>query len=306
MSGLARKALRPLPLLAACALATVAVLAPSSPSVPAGDQPAEAAELRPAARFALDGRRGTTVLRHRRYLGDGPTLDVYRRAGIRAAVPAVLVVHGGGWAGGGKRRMAPVAQAIARSGMVAVNVSYTLADWGRPGYPVQPDQLSAAVGWVRRHAARLGVDRDRIGAFGSSAGGHLAALLATSAHGRWGEPPIDAAVLWSAPLDLAPLAGHRMLGPAAELLVGCPLAACPQLWSEASPLAAVSPGDAPLLLVNSRRELVPVDQPLRMAERLAAAGVPHELWLLEGSAHAREYMHRTLRRSVEFLKEWLD
>jgi len=266
---------------------------------------ARRAAVRPAARFALDGRRGTSVLRHRRYLGDGPTLDVYRRTGIRRAVPAVLVVHGGGWAGGGKRRMVPVARAIARAGMVAVNVSYTLADWGRPGFPMQSDQLEAALRWVRARAWRLGVDPDRIGAFGSSAGGHLTALLATGARRPTAQAPIDAAVLWSAPLDLPAVARHGLLGPAAELMVGCALTACPQLWAQASPLNAVSPGDAPLLLVNSRREMVPVDQPLRMAERLAAAGVPHELWLLEGSAHAREYQHRTLRRSVEFLREWL-
>jgi acetyl esterase/lipase len=258
-----------------------------------------------AARFALGGPRGTTILRNRHFGPFGPTLDVYRRAANPSPAPAVLLVHGGGWSGGGKRRMAPVAKAIARAGMVAVNVGYSLAAPGWAGYPRQPDELRAALRWMRRNSGRLGVDPRRIGALGSSAGGHLAALLAT--HGQGGRPAtgLGAAVLWSAPLDLPALAPHRMLGPAAENLLGCELAACPERWAEASPLAHVTPGDAPLLLVNSRREMVPAAQADAMAGRLAAASVPHELLLLDGHAHGRDYAPLVLDRSVAFLREWL-
>jgi acetyl esterase/lipase len=261
---------------------------------------------RVGARFALDGPRGTEVLRNRHYGPFGPTLDVYRRTGLPGPAPAVLLVHGGGWGGGGKGRMAPVAIALARAGMVAVNVGYSLAAPGFAGYPRQPHELRAAVRWIRRNAGRIGVDRRRIGAFGSSAGGHLAALLATRGAGpTTAGARIGAAVLWSAPLDLPMLARHRMLGPAAANLLGCHLAACAQRWAEASPLAHVTPDDAPLLLINSRREMVPAAQAEQMAARLSAAAVDHELWLLEGHAHGREYAPLVLDRSVAFLRERL-
>jgi acetyl esterase/lipase len=218
----------------------------------------------------------------------------------------VLLVHGGGWAGGGPGRTIPVALALARAGLVAVNLDYTLAAPGAAGYPRQPAELTAAVRWIRRNARRLGVDRSRIGAFGSSAGGHLATLLATRAAGPLtAGVRIAAVAAWSPPLDLTALTGHRLLGPAATTLLGCAAPACPGRWSEASPLTHVSPDDPPLLLVNSRHEMVPATQAQRMSARLAEAAVAHELWLLEGHAHGREYAHVALGRTVAFLRREL-
>jgi acetyl esterase len=236
----------------------------------------------------------------------GPRVDVYRRAGDRPPRAAVLVVHGGGWSGGGRGRMAPVARAVARAGMVAVNVGYTRSSPLAAGHPRQLDELRATVRWLRRDARRLGIDRRAIGAIGSSAGGHLASLLATRGEGRLDRGArIAAAVAWSPPVDLPALADHRVLGPAATLLLGCPAAACADRWADASPLTHVTPDDPPLLLVNSRDELVPATQAEAMAARLAAAAVPHELWLLDGGAHGREYAGTALARSVAFLWRWL-
>lgn len=263
---------------------------------------------RPSARFALGGPRGTIVQRNVRFMPlslDDPVIDVYRRAGQRGA-PAVLLIHGGGWHGGGKRRMASVARAVARAGLVAVNLDYTLADAYRPGFPGQLREVDSAVRWIRRNARRLGVDRTRVGALGSSAGGHLATLLATSGTGPLSAGGrVAAAVAWSAPLDLPGLSGHLMLGNAARTLIGCGPWTCPATWADASPIAHVSPDDPPLLLVNSRQEMVSVRQPVAMAERLTSAGVPHELWLLEGRRHAREYADTALERSVRFLRDKL-
>jgi acetyl esterase len=299
---------------AAGAVLLTAALAAAALALPGG-LPGSLGEPRAAAaverapvgvRFALGGPRGIQIRRNRFVGATGANVDVYRRAGDNLARPAVLIVHGGGWSGGGKGRTVPVARAIARAGMVAVNLAYTLAAPGVAGYPRQPSELRAAVRWIRRNAVRLGVDRTRIGSFGSSAGGHLAALLATR-----GQGPLDrgtrvaAAAVWSAPLDLPALAGHRLLGPAATQLLGCAVQTCPERWADASPIAHVTPDDPPLLLVNSLREMVSADQSERTARRFAAAAVPHELWLLEGHAHAREYSHRALGRTVAFLRREL-
>lgn len=265
-----------------------------------------AARRQRGARFALDGPRGIRVARNVVYGPLGPTLDVYRRAGGSAPAPAVLVVHGGGWGGGGKRRMAPTARALARSGFVAVNVGYTLSRPWAAGFPRQPLQLGAAVRWVRRNADRIGVDPRRIGALGSSAGGHLAALLATSGEGPLSRGErVGAVVAWSPPVDLPALGGHHLLAPAATQFVGCRLDACPERWRDASPLEHVSADDPPLLIANSLREMIPVTQVERMAARLDSARVPHELLLLEGHRHGRDYQRLVMDSSLAFLRTWL-
>jgi acetyl esterase/lipase len=259
-----------------------------------------------SARFALDGPRGLLVRRAVPARGAAAGVEVYRRAGERRDAPAVLLVHGGGWSGGSKARMAPYARRLARAGFVAFNAGYTLAAPGLPAYGVQPRQLRAVVRWIRRESDRFGVDRRRIGALGSSAGGHLAALLATDGRGpRGGGARLAAAVTWSAPLDLSSLAQHHMLGPAATRLLGCPLSACPDRWAATSPLAHVDPGDPPMLLFNSRRELVPLRQSLEMSARLTAAAVPHALRIVEGNRHARDYAGEVWRETIAFLREEL-
>jgi acetyl esterase len=304
-----RRAARSTAPVAALACAALLLLPAALPAAPTGDPAFAASPVGPDrvhARFALDGPRGIAIRRKRGFGPLGPTLDVYRRVGDTAPRPAVLVVHGGGWSGGGKGRSAPVAMALARAGIVAVNLGYTLAAPGFAGYPRQPAELRAAVRWIRRNASRLGVDPRRVGVFGSSAGGHLAALLATRGRGSLQTGArVAALATWSAPLDLGPLAGHRLLGPAAAKLLGCPLASCPDRWREASPLTHVTPDDPPSLLFNATREMVPLSQAERMSARLAAAAVPHELRLLAGRAHAREYADRVLGQTVAFLRREL-
>lgn len=108
-------------------------------------------------------------------------LDVHRVVGdaidAEGRAPAVLLVHGGGWFAGDKRRLASTAAALARAGFVVFNANYTLATRGRPGFPTQLDELRQAIAWIRTHGARYGADPARLGVVGTSAGGTLAALL---------------------------------------------------------------------------------------------------------------------------------
>jgi len=226
-------------------------------------------------------------------------LDVYRTPARRRA-PAVLVVHGGGWRFGDKRRMEGISSALAQAGFVAFNVNYTLAAWWRPGFPRQLRELRAAVRWVRRNAARFGVDPARIGALGSSAGAHLVGLLGVHARG-----PLDAGArvaavsTWSAPFDLT-RTGDPGLASAVETFLGC-AGPCESRRAAASPTAHVSPDDPPMLLLSSEHELVPLAHSELMAARLAAAGVPHRLWVIPGSAHGTDYTAIALAPSIEFL-----
>ncbi len=105
-------------------------------------------------------------------------LDLYRPKERGAALPAIVCIHGGGWFQGTRANIAPLAQALAARGYVTVTISYRLS--GEKKFPAQIEDCKAAVRWLRANAAKYGVNPKAIGVTGLSAGGHLAALLATS------------------------------------------------------------------------------------------------------------------------------
>ncbi len=292
-------------MLRALAVAGVGAGLLAGPVGPGGDARRVAAAAGPPA--SVDPA-GVSVERGVRY-GSSPAmvLDVHRRRqpGPRAQ-PAVLVVHGGGWAGGDKRRMAGVASTLATAGFVAVNVNYSLAFPWRPGFPTQLTELRRAVRWTRRNADRLGADPARIGALGSSAGGHLAALLAVRSRGSLGRGDRVAAVAsWSGPLHLAQ-AGELSLATAIHTFLGCRSRACPRRDAAASPTSHVTPDDPPMLIVHSRHdEVVPVEHAHAMAARLSRAGVAHRLWVMPGRDHGMVYAATALGPSIEFLRRRL-
>ena len=103
--------------------------------------------------------------------------------------PAVLVVHGGGWIGGNRRQLGWIARLLAKQGFVAMAINYRLAPMHK--FPAQLDDCRDAVKWLQENAETYHIDEKRIAAWGYSAGGHLAALLAVASpglkgrHRRW-------------------------------------------------------------------------------------------------------------------------
>ncbi|MFT5522219.1 MAG: arylsulfatase A [Pirellulaceae bacterium] len=106
-------------------------------------------------------------------------MDVYRPKDSWETLPAIVCIHGGGWNKGRKIHFQNVAQALAAKGYVTASIDYLLS--GEAPFPVHVHDCKAAVRFLRANAKEYGIDPDKIGAIGSSAGGHLAALLATSA-----------------------------------------------------------------------------------------------------------------------------
>ena len=97
-------------------------------------------------------------------------------------LPAIVCIHGGGWAKGNRVNHRKVAQALAARGFVAATISYRLS--GEAPFPAAIHDCKAAVRFLRANAEEYGIDTENIGAIGLSAGGHLTALLATSAGAR--------------------------------------------------------------------------------------------------------------------------
>ncbi|MEA3055743.1 MAG: hypothetical protein QOD30_1175 [Actinomycetota bacterium] len=234
----------------------------------------------------------------------GERLDAFLPARTSGATPAVLVVHGGGWKTGSKEAWDGRARALARqTGWATFSVEYDLAA-ARP-WITQPADIRAAIAWVRRNARSLGVDPHRIALLGSSAGGHLSMLTATTSTGA---ERVSAVVSWSGPTDLPRLArspvGERRVKDLAARFAGGHLDAVPRRWIDGSPVAHVDPTDPPMLLAGSRDEtMVPIDQLTSMRDALAVNGVEVETVVFPGHRHASQFADDVWRATVRFLRE---
>lgn len=230
------------------------------------------------------------------------------------ALPAVVIVHGGGFTSGGRDEpgVRALCTEVASTGTAAFAISYRLAP--QHTYPAQVDDLAHAVEWLRQGAQveRFGLDPARVGVIGSSAGAIIAQSLATR-----GEGPLDQGSRVRAVVSLS---GVSVMGPeglrlgkptpaAADLVLtylGCDaITDCPQA-GDASPVSAVDPTDPPVLLVNGSDELVPSQQAEAMGEALRSAGVAEQVVIRPGDQHGLALLDPDVRRDVKtFLEEHL-
>src|SRR3990172_7061145 len=107
--------------------------------------------------------------------GEDLKLDLATPKGLDHAVPAIVVIHGGGWMAGKRQDMTPIAKDAAAHGYVAAAVSYRFPPKHR--FPAQIEDVKSSVRYLRAHAKELNIDPQRIGAMGISAGAHLSMML---------------------------------------------------------------------------------------------------------------------------------
>lgn len=214
--------------------------------------------------------------------GDSLLLDVIRvpAAGVR---PAIVFIHGGGWRGGDKKDFRTLAQGFAQRGYVCFVLNYRLVNGTDHRFPAQLDDVQRAVRWIRANAVRYGVDPNRVGALGASAGGHLVALLGT-VETRENEPPelrqyssrVQCVVDMFGPTDLTSSfpSTHEVNVPELihQLMNGTPEQK-PHLYHFASPLFDVDKATVPFLIFQGALDpLVPADQSRRFVDALRKNG----------------------------------
>lgn len=228
--------------------------------------------------------------------------------------PAVLEIHGGGWSRGDKAELEwrLVCQWLASEGFVTANVNYRLAP--AAVFPAAIDDVTAALRWLRSPAVveRYRIAPERVGAFGGSAGGNLAALLGMRGSGHWtGGDRIGAVVTVSGPMDLT--AHGRAIGRHPDWLVarelsylGCATFHGCAAATAASPVYQVDASDPPVLVAQTEDEFIPVGQSREFADALSAAGVEHVLDMAPGAAHSTAALDQALRdTAAAFLREAL-
>ena len=210
-------------------------------------------------------------------------------------LPLVVFIHGGGWSGGDKMDAIHDLAAMAATGnYVGVTVNYRLST--EAVWPAQIYDCKAAIRYLRANAKKYNIDPDRIGVWGSSAGGHLVNMLGTTAavkelEGDCGSPGestrVTCVVAFCGPTDLRTLEPEEKFvdGLIRQLLGGTP-GEKPDVARSASPIAFVNKDCPPFLLVHGTADkLVPFQQATTFSEALKAAGVDATLITIEGGGH---------------------
>jgi acetyl esterase/lipase len=209
-------------------------------------------------------------------------LDIYqppdRGTGPR---PAVLLFHGGGWTSYDKGSMRDLGEFLARLGYVAFAVDYRLFQGTENRWPAQLDDAQRAVRWIRANADKYDVDRQRLGAYGFSAGAQLAALLGMEETRDNSDPAlarysskVQAVVVVSGPTDFT--TDHNSEDDAfLTNFFGVKFSKDPERWRDASPVFHVSKKIAAFLIVHGTKDSnVPISQAEELYGKLKAAKVP--------------------------------
>lgn len=228
------------------------------------------------------------------------------KGGDATALPAVVSIHGGSWARGDKANddWRNVCRWLASEGFVAYSLNYRLVPEAL--FPAAIDDVELAVEWMRTpaNAERFGIDPARIGAFGGSAGGNLAALLGTRGTGPLDEGSRVAAVAeLSAPTDLRRASvlrdgGNELLQTIITRYLGCEeWTLCPQA-EDASPSTFIDRSDPPFFIGHAEAEFIPVAQAQNFAVALDAAGIGVEYAVVPGDAHSIGILDEAMRTRV--------
>jgi acetyl esterase/lipase len=241
--------------------------------------------------------------------------DLYIPASAPGPLPVIVWLHGGGWRFGDRRVGPDLLRFFASSGFAMASLDYRLTT--EAIFPAQIEDVKAGIRWLRAVAPEYNLDSNRIGLWGASSGGHLAALAATSGPGVFetaADPyaryssAVHAVAVGYPPTDFLQIDAHRdptgrpsddpesIELPAharsadaksfESRLVGAPIETCPEKVRAANPMTYVKPGLPPFLIVHGLSDTtVPVHQSLLLYEALAAAGNEVTLGLIEGLGH---------------------
>lgn len=258
-------------------------------------------------------------------------LDLYLPTDRTEPLPLIICIHGGGWLNGSKAQMRQAAERFAREGFAAACIQYRLSPEAK--FPAQIQDAKAAVRWLRRHAATYGIDPLRFGVFGTSAGGHLAALLGTSGGVRKHTVGSESADLVGVgaenleqsdalqavadcfgPTTFVKMAGfpsrieHDAPDSPESKLIGAPIQQVPNRAALADPITYITNDDPPFFIAHGKQDnAVPFNQSELLVTALTAAGVSTEFMPVEHAGHgdAKFWQAGTMNRVTDFFRRVL-
>ena len=216
-------------------------------------------------------------------------------------LPALIYIHGGGWKKGNKNQGNVRLLPYVESGeYVGISIGYRLS--GEAQWPAQIHDCKAAIRWVRGNAKNYGINPERIGVFGTSAGGHLVAMLGTSGNvkeleGNLGnynkmKSTVHCVVNFFGPSALLQMSkypskiDHDAANSPESELIGGALQKNKKKAINASPINYVTKDDCPFIHVHGTNDqLVPYNQSVILHKKLLENGCDSTLITVKEGGH---------------------
>jgi acetyl esterase len=215
--------------------------------------------------------------------------------------PAIVFFFGGGWVGGNPKQFYPQCEYLAGRGMVAISAEYRV----RSRHQTTPFECvkdgKSALRWVRENAAQLGIDPDRIGAGGGSAGAHVAAAVATVPGLNEGKEDLSVSCLPNALVLFNPVYDN---GPE-----GFGYAKVKNRYEEISPIHNLREGMPPtIVFLGAKDKLIPVSTGEKFRDLMQKLDNRSELFVYPGQPHGffnqgkpGDYFSQTMEETDRFL-----
>jgi len=242
-------------------------------------------------------------------------LDLYLPIGAERPVPVIVWLHGGGWRIGDRKLGPDFRVRFAEQGYAMASIEYRLSS--EATFPAQIHDVKAAIRWLRSAADEYGLDSGNIGLWGSSAGGHLAALAGTTGFGRLEglelenqdfSSEVQAVVDGYGPTDflqmeehsnvelkpsidpesirLHPVRSHTESDSPESQLLGAPIQTVPHLVREANPISYIDKNVPPFLILHGLSDAaVPAHQSELLYNALIEQENEATLCLIQGLGH---------------------
>lgn len=233
--------------------------------------------------------------------------------------PLIVWIHGGAWRSGSKENPP---KGLLKNGYALASVDYRLS--GEAPFPAMIHDIKAAIRYLRANAKKDGYNSNKIIIAGSSAGGHLAALIGTTngnkeLEGTLGDyldtsSDVQAIIDLYGPTNFLTILGQStphgisVRAPALELLMGKPIEQAPEMAKLASPVFQVDGNDPPIFIAHGDQDnQVPINQ----AHELHAAYKKHEVMVqfevVHGAGHGSPdyYQPEFTEKILAFLKKAL-
>jgi len=211
--------------------------------------------------------------------------------------PVLVYIHGGSWYQGDKSDGVGWGE-MTNSGFLVVSLNYRLGDY-QTKFPAMVEDVKCAVRYLRAHSAEYNINPDRFGAIGASAGGHLAALLATTDKsagwdiGEYSEESsrVQAVIVMSGIADFTKNISNGLNGSIYYAFGYLANSDTPENVV-ASPITYITPDDPPFLILHGDMDgVVPLAQAETLHKILTEAGVSSTLVVLKGGDHSLQSLN---------------
>ena len=255
--------------------------------------------------------------------GKSLKLDLYLPEKANGPLPLIIHIHGGGWSGGSKNGIPPIG--LVANGYAVASVQYRLS--GEAIFPAAIQDCKAAVRWLRANAQKYKLDPDHFGAWGSSAGGHLVALLGTSGGVKEFDvgnnlnvsSRVQAVCDWFGPTDFLQMNAQAKAGAGGAFdhdspkspesrFIGGAIQENKDKCAKANPITYVSKETPSFLIMHGDKDrLVPLGQSQLLETSLKKAGANVTLIVVEGAGHGGPGFVRpeAEKRMLEFFDKHL-